>query len=61
MWVDTGAELWVGMGAEVGALVPLSPARGPPTDWGELVQVNDERDVFQPSPDELPAIDIHSL
>ena len=40
---------------------PLSPARGSPTDWGELVQVNDERDVFQPSPDELPAIDIHSL
>ena len=26
---------------------PLSPARGPPTDWGELVQVHDDRDVFQ--------------
>jgi hypothetical protein len=40
---------------------PVSPARGPPTDWGELVQVHDERDVFQASPDELPAIDINSL
>ena len=26
---------------------PLSPARGPPTDWGELVQIHDDRDVFQ--------------
>ena len=40
---------------------PLSPARGPPPDWGELVQVHDQRAVVQPSPDELPAIDIHSL
>ena len=40
---------------------PISPARGPPTDWGELVQVHDDRDVFQSSSDELPAIDIHSL
>jgi hypothetical protein len=40
---------------------PLSPARGPPTAWGELVQAHDDRDVFQPSPDELPVIDIHSL
>jgi hypothetical protein len=40
---------------------PVSPARGPPTDWGELVQVHDDRDVFQASPDELPVIDIHSL
>jgi hypothetical protein len=40
---------------------PISPARGPPTDWCELVQVHDDRDVFQSSPDELPAIDIHSL
>ncbi len=40
---------------------PLSPARGPPTAWGELVQIHDDRDVFQASPDELPAIDIHSL
>ena len=40
---------------------PLSPARGPPTDWGELIQVHDDRDTIQASPDELPAIDIHSL
>jgi hypothetical protein len=40
---------------------PISPARGPPADWGELVQAHDDRDVFQASPDELPAIDIHSL
>jgi len=40
---------------------PISPARGPPTDWGELVQVHDERDIFQAAPQELPAIDIHSL
>ena len=26
---------------------PMSPARGPPTDWGELVQVHDDRHVFQ--------------
>ena len=29
--------------------------------WGELVQAHDDRGVFQASPDELPAIDIHSL
>jgi hypothetical protein len=37
------------------------PARGPPTDWGELVQVDDDRDIFQGRIDDLPAIDIHSL
>ena len=40
---------------------PVSPARGPPTDWGELVQAHDDRDVLQAAPDGLPAIDIHSL
>jgi hypothetical protein len=40
---------------------PISPARGPPTDWGELVHVHDDRDIFQGRIDELPAIDIHSL
>jgi hypothetical protein len=40
---------------------PVSPARGPPTDWDELVQVHGDRDIFQTSADELPAIDIHSL
>jgi len=40
---------------------PVSPARGPPTNWGELGQIHDNRDVFQASTDELPSIDIHSL
>ena len=40
---------------------PVSPARGPPADWGELVQVHDDRAIFQASPDELPVIDIRSL
>jgi hypothetical protein len=40
---------------------PISPARGPPTAWGELVQAHDDRDVFQGRIDELPVIDIHSL
>ena len=40
---------------------PLLPARGPPTDWGELIQAHDDRDVFQASLDELSVIDIHSL
>lgn len=40
---------------------PLSPARGPSTDWADLVQVHDDRNVLQASPDELPAIDIRSL
>jgi hypothetical protein len=39
----------------------VSRARGPPTDWGELVQIHNERDIFQVSPDELPVIDIHGL
>ena len=33
---------------------PLAPARGPPADWGEIVQAHGDRDVFQPSPNELP-------
>ena len=45
----------------IAAPPPISPARGPPTDWGELVQVHDDRDIYQASPNELPAIDIHSL
>jgi hypothetical protein len=40
---------------------PLAPARGPPTDWADLVQAHDDHNVFQASPDELPASDIHSL
>ncbi len=40
---------------------PISAARGPPADWGELVQIHDDRDIFQASSDELPVPDIHSL
>jgi len=40
---------------------PILPARGPPTDWGEIVQAHDDREAVQVPPDELPAIDIHSL
>ncbi len=36
-----------------------SPARGPPNNWGEFTQVQDERDAIQVPPDELPAINIH--
>jgi hypothetical protein len=39
---------------------PVSPCRGPPTDWDELVQVHDDRAAVQVSPDELPVIDIHN-
>jgi hypothetical protein len=38
----------------------LHPSR-PPADWGELVQVHNDRDATQASPDELPAIDIHAM
>ncbi len=41
--------------------LPVPPARGSPTDWGDLVQVHNECDVIQTLPDELPAIDIRSL
>jgi hypothetical protein len=40
---------------------PVSPARGPPTNWGEFVQIHDDRAIFQAAPDELPDIDIQSL
>jgi hypothetical protein len=40
---------------------PVSPARGPPTDWGELVQAHDDREAVQGRIDELPVIDIRSV
>ena len=40
---------------------PARRRRGPPTDWAELVHVQDDRDVFQASPEDLPVIDIRSL
>ena len=38
---------------------PVSPARGPPTDWGELGQAHDDRNVFQAT-DRRAAYDRHS-
>jgi hypothetical protein len=49
----------VGTGADVRAVAWFS-AHGPPTDWDELVQVHDARDIFQESPYDLPAIATHS-
>ena len=40
---------------------PLSPARGPATDWGELILVHDDVEIVQIAPDELLVINIHSL
>ena len=37
----------------------VSPARGPPVDWGEQVQSFGARAFEQPSPDDQPMIDIH--
>jgi len=39
---------------------PLSPARGPLTDWGELVQVHDDVETVPIAPD-FTASDRHSL
>jgi hypothetical protein len=41
--------------------VSVAKARGPATDWGELVQAHDERDAIQSSPADVPVIDVHSL
>ena len=38
---------------------PVSPARGPPVDWNDLVQADDDRSLHQASPNDLPMIDIH--
>ena len=40
---------------------PIAAARGPPTDWGEIVQAHDDREAVQGRIDELPVINIHSL
>ena len=37
----------------------VSPARGPPVDWGELAQSQGAGEFEQLSPDDLPMIDIH--
>ena len=38
---------------------PVSPARGPPVDWDDLVQAEDDRSLHQASPEDVPMIDIH--
>ena len=37
----------------------VSPARGPPVDWDDLVQAEDDHSLHQATPDDLPMIDIH--
>lgn len=37
----------------------VSPARGPPVDWGDLVQSFGGRELEHASPNDLPMIDIH--
>ena len=37
----------------------VSPARGPPVDWGELMQSHSDGPYAQESPKDLPVIDIH--
>ena len=38
---------------------PVSPARGPPVDWDDLVQDEDGHSLHQALSDDLPMIDIH--
>ena len=38
---------------------PVSPARGPPVDWDDLVQAENDHSLYQATPDDLPMIDIH--
>jgi hypothetical protein len=37
---------------------PVSPAPGPLTDWGEIAQTHDDRNVCQASPDENPSLSV---
>ena len=39
-------------------LTHVSPARGPPVDWAELMQSHGAGEFEQASPDDLPMIDI---
>ena len=38
---------------------PVSPARGPPVDWDDLVQADGDHSLHQALSDDLPMIDIH--
>jgi hypothetical protein len=37
----------------------VSPARGPPVPWDDLVQTEDDSSLHQASSEDLPMIDIH--
>ena len=37
----------------------VTPARGPPVAWDDLVQAEDDGSLHQASPEDLPMIDIH--
>ena len=38
---------------------PVSPARGPPVDWDDLVQADGDNSLHQASAEDVPMIDIH--
>ena len=38
---------------------PVSPARGPPVAWDDLVQAEDDHSLHQASAEDVPMIDIH--
>ena len=40
-------------------LAPVSPVRGPPVDWDDLVQADDDSSLHQASPEDVLMIDIH--
>jgi len=42
-------------------VTPRARPLAPPAEWAEFVQAHDACEAIQSSPDELPAIDIHSL
>jgi hypothetical protein len=39
----------------------VSPARGPPTGWGEFAQAHDDSDISHALPADLPPTDVLSL
>ena len=38
---------------------PVSPVRGPPVAWDDLLQAGDDSSLHQSSPEDVPMIDIH--
>jgi hypothetical protein len=55
------APMWVDGSAEVDVAPPVSPAHCLSIERDLLMQARDDRDIFQTSPHDLPAINIHSL